>query len=118
MKNPIVSGIFPGNTDSVILLSFECSTNPQILIKIVRAIFEKFEILIFLLCELPLILRLGEKLKKKKTARDIYKRTLDIKFERDRSIGLGSTFGDSHTDRHTYTHTQTFFLKHIFRLWE
>ena len=32
---------------------------------------------------------------------------LDIEFERDRCIGLGSTFGDGHTDRH-------FFLKHIF----
>ena len=61
--------------------------------------------------------------KTKKTARDIYMRTLYIDFERDRSIGLGSTFGDDHTDRqhthtHTHTHTQTFFLKHIFRLWE
>ena len=47
-------------------------------------------------------------------------RTLYIKFERDRSIGLGSTFGDGHTDRQTYTHThtETFFLKHIFGLWE
>ena len=31
--------------------------------------------------------------KTKKTARDIYKRTLDIEFERDRSIRLGSTIG-------------------------
>ena len=103
--------------------------------KIVRAIFEKFEILIFFLCELPLILGVGGKLKK---TRDIYMRTLYIEFERDRSIGLGSTFGDGHTDRstdrqtdrqterhththththrHTQTHTQTFFLKHFFRL--
>ena len=50
--------------------------------------------------------------KTKKTVRDIYMRTLYIEFERDRSIGLGSTFGDGHTDRHTHTHT--FFLKHIF----
>ena len=49
---------------------------------------------------------------KKKTARDIYKRTPDIEFERDRSIGLGSTIGDRQTD------TYTFFLKHVFRLWE
>ena len=54
------------------------------------------------------------KRKKKKRARDIYKRTLDIEFERDRSIGLGSTIGRTETD----IHTQTFFLKHIFRLWE
>ena len=79
--------------------------------KIIRAIFEKFEI--FFLC---LILGVGGKLKK--TARDIYMRTLYIEFERDWSIGLGSTFGDGHTDRQTHTHTQTFFLKHIFRLRE
>ena len=75
--------------------------------KIVRAIFEKIEILNFFLCEQPLILGEGGKLKKKK-ARDIYMRTLYIEFERDRPIGLGSTLG--HTDRHTHTH--------IFRLWE
>ena len=51
-------------------------------------------------------------------------RTLYIEFERDRLIGLGSTFGDDHTDRqtdkhtHIHTHRQTFFLKDIFRLWE
>ena len=54
--------------------------------------------------------------------RDIYNRTLDIEFERDRLVGLGSMIGDGQTDRqthtHTHTHTQTFFLKHIFRLWE
>ena len=32
---------------------------------------------------------------------------LYIEFERDRLIGLGSTFGDGHTDRHTHTHTHT-----------
>ena len=60
----LVSGIFPGKADSVILLGFEYTINPQNLIKIVRAIFEKFEILCFLLCELPLILGVGGKLKK------------------------------------------------------
>ena len=40
----------------------------QNLIKIVRAIFEKFEILIFFLYELPLILMVGGKLKKKKNS--------------------------------------------------
>ena len=40
-------------------------------------------------------------------ARDIYKRTLDIKFERDLLIGLGSTIGDVQTDRQTDTHTHT-----------
>ena len=33
--------------------------------------------------------------------RDIFKRTLDIEFERHRSIYLGSTIGDVHTDTHT-----------------
>ena len=35
---------FPGKADSAILLGFECTINPQNLIKIVRAIFEKIEI--------------------------------------------------------------------------
>ena len=61
--------------------------------------FLKIKILIFFLCELPLILGLGGKLNK--TARDIYGRTPDIDFERDRSIGLGCTFGDGQTDTHT-----------------
>ena len=32
---------FPGKADSVILLGFECTINPQNLIKIDRTIFEK-----------------------------------------------------------------------------
>ena len=39
-----------------------------------------------------------------KAAWEILKRTLDIEFERDRSISLGSTIGDGHTDTHTHTH--------------
>ena len=70
--------------------------------KIVGAIFEK---IFFFSCELPLILGVGGKLKK--TARDIYKRTLHIDFERDRSNGLGSTIGDGQTDRQTDRHTHT-----------
>ena len=53
--------IFPGKADSIILLGFECTLNPQNLIKIVGAIFEEFEIFNFFLCELPLILRLDKK---------------------------------------------------------
>ena len=53
-------------------------------------------------CELPFILGVGGKLKK--TARDIYRRTLEIEFERDRSIGLGSTIDTAQTDRHTHRH--------------
>ena len=41
----LVSGIFSGKADSVILLCFECTTNPQNLIKIVKAIFKKTEFL-------------------------------------------------------------------------
>ena len=78
--------------------------------KIIGAIFEKIYILLFRLCELLLILGVGEKLKK--MDRDIFMRTLDIEFKRDRRIGSGSTFGDGHTDTHT-----DFFLKHFFRIW-
>ena len=91
----LVSGIFLRKADSKI-----CTINPHNSIRIVGAIFQKIEILIFFLCDLPLILGVGEKLK----------RTLDIEFERDRSIGLSSTFGDGHTNRH--------FSKTLFRLWE
>ena len=75
-----------------------------------------------------IILNFEDRSTTKKREGNIYKGTLDIEFERYRSIGLGSTFGDGHTHRqtdrqtdrqthtHTHTHTQTFFLKHIFRL--
>ena len=46
-------------------------------------------------------------------ARDIYKMTLYIEFERDRSIGLGSTIGDGQTDRQTHTHTHTHTHRHF-----
>ena len=117
-----VSGIFSGKPDITMLLGFECTINPQNLIKIVEAIFEKLEILIVFLMWTTLNFR--GRGKTKTTGRDIYMRTLYIEFERDWSIGLGSTFGrshrqtDRHTHTHTHTHTQTFFLKHIFRLWE
>ena len=60
----------------------------------------KSKFLIIFSCELPLISGVGGKLKK--TAGDIYNRTLHIEFERDRSIGLGSTIGDGQI--HTHTH--------------
>ena len=75
----LVSKIFPRKADSVILLGFECTIISQNLNKIVRAIFEKIEILIFFLCELPLILGLARK--RKEQAEDIYKGTPDIEFE-------------------------------------
>ena len=77
---------FSGKADSGILLGFECTINPQNLMKIVGAIFEKIKILYFFLCELPLIL--------KKWAKDICKGTLDIERERDWPVGLGATLGD------------------------
>ena len=51
----------------------------------------------------------GREKTKKNTARDIYKRTLDVEFERDRSIGLGSMFGDDQTDTHTHIIYKTHF---------
>ena len=44
---------------------------------------------------------------------DIYKRTLDIKFEWDRSVGLGSMIGGGQTDTHTHTHTDIFSKTHF-----
>ena len=58
--------------------------------KIIAAIFEKTKILIIFLCELPLILRVD-----RKRNEDICKRTLDIEYERDWSVGLGATLGDA-----------------------
>ena len=65
----------------------------------------KSKFLIFFSCELPLILEVG----KKKKARDIYKRTSDIEFERDRSIGLGSMIGDGQTDTRADIFSKTHF---------
>ena len=65
----LVSGIFPGKADSVLLLGFECTINPQNLIKIVSAIFEKFENLNFFLMWTTLNFRGRGKNKKKKGSR-------------------------------------------------
>ena len=43
----LVSEIFPGKADSVILLGFECTINPDNLIKIIVAIYEKIKSYIF-----------------------------------------------------------------------
>ena len=43
----LVTRIFPGKADSAILLRFECAINPQNLMKIVGAIFQKMKILVF-----------------------------------------------------------------------
>ena len=71
------------------LLGFECTINTPNSNKIVRAIFEKIEILnFFFLCELPLIL--GVAPKQKEQAGDICKETPDIEIEQDWSLGLGA----------------------------
>ena len=46
----------------------------------------------FSLCELPIILRVGQKLKGR--AEDNYKSALNMKFEQDWSFTLGATLGD------------------------
>ena len=75
-----------------ILLGFECTINTQYLNKIVRAIFEKIEILNFFLCE-PLLI-LGVARKRTKEVQDICKRTPDIEYEQDWSAGLGAILAD------------------------
>ena len=87
-------------TDSVILLGFECTINPRNLIKIVGAIFEKIKIFIFFLCELTLVLGVGGE---RKNSWRYLQEDPRYRFERDRSIGLGSTIVDGQTDRHTHT---------------
>ena len=61
------------------MLVFECTINPQNFMKIIGAIFEKMKILNFFLCELPKMLRVDQK--QKKRARNICKGTLDFEFE-------------------------------------
>ena len=92
----LVRKIFPGKTDSAIFLGFECTINPQHVIKILGAIFEKMKILYFFLRELPLILRVDRKRKKKKQAGDICKGNLDVECERDWSVSLGATLDNGH----------------------
>ena len=43
----LVSGVFPGTADSVISLGFECTINPQNLIKSLEPILRKSKFLIF-----------------------------------------------------------------------
>ena len=45
VKKNSISGIFSGEAESVTLLGFECTVNPQNLINFVEDIFEKVEIL-------------------------------------------------------------------------
>ena len=83
--------------------------------KIVGAIFEKIKFFLFIFsCELPLILGVGGKLKKGSR----YLRE-DPRYRIwTRSVYWFRLYDRRRTDRQTDTHTRTFFLKHIFRLWE
>ena len=49
--------------------------------------------------------------KTKKTARDIYNRTLDIEFERDWSVGLGATLGDGQNIKNYFSSFRDFSRK-------
>ena len=75
-------------------MDFECTINTQTFNKIVRAIFEKIEILNFFLCELPLILGIARK--RKEQAEYICKGTPDVEFEQDWLVGLGAVLADRH----------------------
>ena len=57
---------FLGKTDSIILLGFECTINPQNLIKIVRVIFEKIVVFIFFLMWTTVNFRVRGKIKNKR----------------------------------------------------
>ena len=54
-----------------------------------------------------------EKLKKNGSRYLGYKRALDIEFEGDLSVSLGSMIGDRQTDRQTHTHTHTVYRTHF-----
>ena len=47
--------------------------------------------------------------KTKKPARDIFKGTLDIEFERDWSFGLGATLGDEYKIKNYFSSFRDFF---------
>ena len=93
----LVRRIFPGKADCAIILGLECTINPQNLMKIVGAIFEKMKILQFSLCELPLIL--GGRSKTKKWAKYICRGTLDIECKWEWAVVLGATLGDGQKNK-------------------
>ena len=62
----IVTRIFDGKADSTILLSLECTINPQNLMKIIGVIFGKKKILNFFLMSTTLNFEGRSKTKKKK----------------------------------------------------
>ena len=56
---------FPGKTDSVVLMGFECTINPENVIKIVGVIFEKIKFFKFFLMWTTLNFRVKGKTKKR-----------------------------------------------------
>ena len=88
----LVSEIFPGIADSVILLRFECTTNPQNFMKIIGAIFGKMRIVNFF--PMWTTLNFEGSSKTKKWGKDISKGTLHIECERDWLVGLDAALGD------------------------
>ena len=103
---------FSGKPDSVILLGFECTINPQNLMKIVGATFEKIKFFNFFLMWTTPNFRVRGKLKKKKL--EIL--TRGPRYQSwTRSVYRFRLYDRWRSDRHTHTHT-FFFLKHIFRL--
>ena len=100
---------FFGKTDSIILLGFDCTINPQNLMKIVGAIFAKMKILIFFL--MWTTLNFEGRSKTKKEARDICKGILDIKFGWDLSVGLGAMLGDRQKIKNYFSSFRDFFRK-------
>ena len=80
-----MEGFFSGKDDSVILLGFECTINPQTLLEIVWALFEKMDIfLMWTTCNFK------SRSKTKKRTGGICKGTQDVECERDWSIGLSA----------------------------
>ena len=75
--------------------------------KIVGVILRKWKFKFFFSCELPLILRVDRK-RKKKRARDICKGTLDIEFDRDWSVSLGATLGEGQTIKNYFSSFRDF----------
>ena len=83
---------FSGKGDSFILFGFECTINPQNLMKIVVVIFEKIKILNYFL--LWTTLNFEGRSKTKKRPKYICKGTLEIECEWVWPVGLGATLGD------------------------
>ena len=82
----------PGIADSVILVRFECTINPQNFMTIVEAVFQKINFLNFFL--MWITLNFEGRSKKKKEAGNICKGTPDIEFEQHWSVGLGAILAD------------------------